>query len=308
MKIQYSKYRKIYYLIAVVLIAASIFCLVKFGLKPSIEFAGGSIIEIEYKADRPSDQDIEANLAEFNLGSFSMQPSGDKGIILKTKEIDETLHSQILTKLREGGVEIDEKIFEAIGPSIGNELRQKTMVVIALALVAMIIYIALAFGKVQRPLHSWQYGIASVIALFHDILIPLGVFALLGYYYGTEISTPVIAALLTVLGYSINNTVVVFDRIRENLFKRSESFEEVVDRSLAETLTRQLNSSLTVLFSCGAIFFFGGETLREFSLALIIGVGSGLFSSFFLAGPILVTWLNLSQKRAKVGIKNRAKN
>jgi preprotein translocase subunit SecF len=308
MKIRYSKYRKIYYLIAVVLGGVSIFCLVKFGLKPSIDFAGGSIIEIEYKADRPSNQDIEAKLAEFNLGDFSIQPSGDKGIILKTKEIDESLHSKILTKLRDGGVEADEKIFQAIGPSIGNELRQKTMIVILLALLVMIIYIAIAFSKVQRPLHSWQYGIASVIALFHDVLIPLGAFSLLGHYYGTEISIPVIAALLTVLGYSINNTVVVFDRIRENLFKRSESFEEVVDRSLAETLTRQVNSSLTVLFSCGAIFFFGGETLKDFSLILIIGVTAGLFSSFFLAGPILVTWLNLSQRKNKVETKNRAKN
>ena len=294
--IPFTKHRKIYFIFSGILILASLISLAVFGLKPGIDFTGGSILEIEYKEARPSNQEILEKLTDFDLGTIYVQPIGERGVVLRTKEINRDVYQQILEKLKEGGVEIEERRFESIGPTIGSELKRKTNIVIVLALLSMIVYIALAFRKIQRPLRSWQYGVASVIALFHDILIPLGVFSILGKFYGIEISIPVITALLAVLGYSINNTVVVFDRIRENLLRRGEVFEEIVDRSLNQTLTRQINTSLTTLFVSAAIFFFGGETLKYFALILILGITAGTYSSIFLAGSILTTWNKLRRR------------
>lgn len=295
--ISFSRYRKIYFIFSGILISISLVCLVVFGLRPGIDFTGGSIMEIDYKNNRPSNPEILNKLKGLDLGNVSIQPLGRKGIILKTKHINEETHQQILERLGAKRDEIEERRFDSIGPVIGRELKRKTKIVILLALLSMIVYIALAFRRIQRPLRSWQYGIASVIALFHDILIPLGIFSLLGKFYGLEISIPVITALLAVLGYSINNTVVVFDRIRENLLRRGEVFEEIVDRSLNQTLARQINTSLTTLFVSFAIFLFGGQTLRYFSLALILGISAGTYSSIFLAGPILVSWFRWRHRK-----------
>ncbi len=295
-----TKYRKIYFLISIALIIACIVFLFVYGLRPGIDFTGGSIMELEYE-QRPSNEKIREQLSQFDLGQVHIQPTGDKGVIIRMKDISEELHQEILLtlsqeqKLEGEDLEIithavEEKRFESIGPVIGKELREKTNIVVAAVLLSMIIYIAIAFRKVKRPLKSWQYGIASVIALFHDILIPVGVFTILGKLYNVEITIPVITALLAVLGYSINNTVVVFDRIRENLLKRGEDFEETVNISIRQTLSRQINTSLTTLFVASAIFFFGGDTLQYFSLALILGIIAGTYSSIFLAGNILVAW------------------
>jgi preprotein translocase subunit SecF len=308
--IRFTKYRKIYFGLTMVLIIASVVALIVFGLKPSIDFTGGTIMELEYEEERPSNEEILSILEEFDLGTLYIQPTGEKGVILRMRHIEEEVHQEILGKLRgkeqieaEGGliletikVFIDETRFESVGPVIGQELKSKTNIVVGVALLSMIIYIALAFRRVQRPLRSWQYGIASVIALFHDILIPLGIFALLGKYYGVEISIPIITALLAVLGYSINNTVVVFDRIRENLLKRGEAFDQTIDISLTQTLSRQINTSLTTLFVALAVFFFGGATLQYFALALVLGILAGTYSSIFLAGPILVSWYSWRHK------------
>jgi len=283
-----TKHRKIYFLISIGLIITSIVFLFVYGLKPGIDFTGGSIMELEYEVQRPSNEEIRNQLNQFDLGQVHIQPTGDRGVIIRMKDIPEDLHQEILSALSQGLGE--EKRFESIGPVIGKELREKTNIVVVAVLLSMIIYIAIAFRKVKRPLKSWQYGIASVIALFHDILIPVGVFIILGKLYNVEITIPVVTALLAVLGYSINNTVVVFDRIRENLSRRGEDFEETVNISIKQTLSRQINTSLTTLFVASAIFFFGGATLQYFSLALILGIIAGTYSSIFLAGNILVAW------------------
>jgi preprotein translocase subunit SecF len=288
MPVNFLKYSKIYFIFSGILIIAAIVCLFIFGLKPGIDFTGGSILEVEYKEARPSNQQIKEVLAELDLGEIYIQPTGEKGVILRMKDIGEDAHQKVLEKLK--GAE--ELRFESIGPVIGRELKDKTKIVVILSLLAIVSYIALVFRKVSRPIASWQYGLSSLLALFHDILIPLGIFSLLGKFYGIQITIPVVVALLTVLGYSINNTVVVFDRIRENLLKRvGEKYEETVNISLSQTLTRSLNTSLTTLFVLVAIFFFGGETLKYFALALIIGIVAGTYSSLFLASPVLVKWL-----------------
>ena len=283
------RYRIIYLFFSVLLILASIVILFSFGIKPGIDFTGGSILEIEYISERPENAVILQKLEDLELGNILIQPAGERGVILRTRDIDEETHQEILFLLREEA-EIEERRFESIGPVIGRELRDKTYIVMILALISMIIYIAIAFNKVKRPVNSWVYGFVSVIALFHDIIIPFAIFSLLGYLYGIEISIPVITAFLAVLGYSINNTVVVFDRVRENLIKKKNSFEEIIEMSIRQTLTRQINTSLTTLFVAFSIFFFGGETLKYFSLVLILGIIAGTYSSIFLAPSILVTW------------------
>jgi len=294
-EIPFLKYRKIYFIFSGILILAFLICLILFGFKLGIDFTGGSILEIEYKTERPSNPEIREALSNLDLGEISIQPTEEKGVILKMKDISEDVHQQIIQKLM-GNSELEEKRFESIGPVIGRELKEKTKVVIALALLSIVFYIALAFKKVSRPVSSWQYALSSLVCLSHDILIPLGVLSLLGKFYNVQITIPVICALLTVVGYAINNVVVVYDRIRENLLTAPHhgffgGFERVADISINQTLTRQINTSLTTLFPLLAIFFLGGETLKYFALTLILGITAGTYSSIFLASPILVSWL-----------------
>lgn len=290
MEINFIKYRKIYFTISSILILGSIISLIVFGLKLGIDFVGGSILEIEYRDSRPSNQEIRDKLSDLGLAEIHIQPTGERGAIVRMKEISEDTHQQILGSLRENK-ELEEIRFESIGPAIGREVKQKTKAVLVLALVSILLYITFAFRRVSQPIKSWQYGIATLIALFHDVLIPIGIFAILGKFYMIEISLPIVTALLTVFGYSVNDTVVVFDRIRENLLKKNLAFEQTVNESLNQTLSRSINTSLTTLFVLLAIFFFGGETLRYFSLALILGIALGTYSSIFLASPLLVSWL-----------------
>jgi preprotein translocase subunit SecF len=293
MKIDFLKFRKIYYVFSGILIAASIVSIFTFGLKYGIDFTGGSILEIDFKDNRPSNQDIESALAKFNLGEVVVQPTGDKGVIIKIKAITEETHQEILKQFTNA----QEKQFEFIGPSVGQELRQTTIKALFLALLAIAIYIAFAFRRISRPVPSWQYGLATIISLVQNILIPLGVFAYLGKFYNVEITIPIVAALLTILAFSVHDNIVIFDRIRENLLKRgSQSFEDTVNFSLNQTLGRSINTVLTVLFVLFAILLLGGETLKYFSIALIIGITFGAYSSIFVASPLLVTWLKKPKK------------
>jgi preprotein translocase subunit SecF len=294
MEINFLKYKKIYFAISGILILISVVALGLFGLKLGIDFTGGSILEVEYKEDRLANQEIEGRLSDLELGEIQVQPTGEKGVIIRMKDISEETHQEILTKM--GGENVLEEIrFETIGPVIGQEVKEKTKIVIILAILSILVYVTFAFRKVSQPVRSWQYGIATIIALAHDVFIPIGIFAILGKFYSVEISIPIITALLTVFGYSVNDTVVVFDRIRENLMKKSISFEEAVNQSLNQNLSRSVSTSLTTLFVLLAIFFFGGYTLTFFSLALILGVVLGTYSSICLAAPILVVWLKKSR-------------
>ncbi len=251
-------------------------------------------MEISYEDARPSVQAVRDALSDF--GEVQVQPTDGNGLIIRMGDVSEDTHQEILNILSEG-YQAEELRFESIGPVIGQELKNKTVLLIFLALISIVLYVAFAFRKVQRPVRSWQYGIASLIALFHDVLIPVGVFSAMGYYMGVQFTIPVVTALLTVLGYSINNTVVVFDRIREALIRREGvTFEETVNKALNSSLTRCINTSLTTLLVLFAIYFFGGETLKYFSLALIIGIAAGTYSSLFLASPILAAWLKWRKK------------
>ncbi len=197
------------------------------------------------------------------------------------------------------GADVTELQFDAVGASIGQELKSKSFNAIAIVFVMIILYISWAFSKVSKPVASWKYGVAAIIALIHDILFILGVFSVLGHFYGIEINTPFIAAVLTVLGYSVSDTIIVFDRIRENLPKSQEDFENTVNRSVNQTITRSINTSISSTLALIAILFFGGDTIKDFALALIVGIFVGTYSSIFIASPVLVVWDNLTRIRKK---------
>ena len=310
--------RKIWFGSSAIMVIASVIGFLWLGLNLGIDFTGGSLLELEFFITRPTSQQINEALTPLGIDNVMAQPSGESGIILRFKEIDEKTHQQILETLNqkfqpvnvnqeagesEAGLEakiLEEKRFDSIGPTIGQELKRKTVWAIAVVLAAIICYIAWAFRKVSKPIASWKYGLIAVIALFHDIIITIGVFAVLGKLYGLEVNAPFVAALLTILGYSVNDTIVVFDRTRENLIRHlGEDFEKIVQQSVNEVITRSINTSFTTLFVLFAILLLGGQTIHSFILALIVGIAVGTYSSIFLASPLLVTWEKFRMKRGK---------
>lgn len=296
-----TKYRKLYYILSALMVGASVFALALWGLKLGIDFTGGSLMDIEYAIERPANDILKEDFKSAGIEDVVIQPSGDRGAILRFKDVDEQTHQNILTKLSKENNTVSEKSFASIGPTIGNEMKSKSIWAISLVLIMIVSYIALAFRKVSYPLVSWKYGVATLIALFHDVIIPLGVFAYLGKFYNTEIDVAFIAAILTVLGYSVHDTIIVFDRVRENLIKFSKmEFEEIVNKSLNQTFIRSLNTSLTVILVLLAIYFRGGETIHNFALVLLIGIGVGTYSSIFIASPVLLSWYKYSMKRKSV--------
>jgi len=287
------KYRKIYFIFSAILVLASIVSLFLWRLNLGLEFTGGSLMEIEFKnIERPENQAVQDKIKDLDLGNIVVQPKGENSLVLRFKHIDEQSHQQILNILREDLVlEVSEKRFESIGPIIGQELKNKAIWAIIIVVAAIILYVAWAFRKTSKQISSWKYGITAVIALLHDIIITLGIFSVLGHFFGIEIGIAFIAGLLTILGYSVNDTIVVFDRVRENLLSfQEQDFEKTVDLSVKQTIRRSINTSITTLLVLFAIFLFGGETIKYFILCLIIGVAFGTYSSIFLASPLLVSW------------------
>ncbi|MFH0923482.1 MAG: protein translocase subunit SecF [Candidatus Falkowbacteria bacterium] len=289
--------RKIYYTFSILLIGAGIFSVIFWGLHFGIDFRGGSLIEIEFLQSRPEVKIVKDNLASLNLGDIAVQPAGDKGFLLRMKDLDENSHQQVLQSLNSLGP-TEEKKFDSIGPVVGEELKGRAYLAIGTVLFLIVIYIAFAFRKVSRPVASWKYGLAAIIALFHDIFIPTGIFSILGHYLGVEIDLLFVTGLLTILGFSVHDTIVVFDRLRENLRKGvGDNFESTVNISINQTITRSINTSLTVFLTLLAIFIFGGESVKYFALLLMIGVFFGTYSSIFVASSLLVTWEVWRQKR-----------
>ena len=325
------KQRKIPFTISAVLFATSVLLLLTLGLKPGIDFTGGSLVEVTFTAERPAIQEVEEALAPLELGEIKVQPAGEENMILRMRFISEEEHQSVLGSLRdtfevpgasedsleEGSVVVEteagdvsvisaidnnvprviEERVETIGPSISSHLRERAWQIGLAVVITIIVYIAYAFRKVSKPVKSWKFGITAIIALIHDVTIVMGVFSLLGHFYGVEINIPFVVALLTILGYSVNDTIVVFDRIRENLIRLGYSrFEEVVNKGVNETLVRSFNTSVTTLLVLFALFFFGGETIKFFALALIIGAAIGTYSSIFLASPLLVVWEKIGKR------------
>lgn len=289
------KHKKIFVLISVALVVISIASIGYFGLKLGIDFKGGSLSEIEFKNARPEQSVIEKDLAPLALGESIIQPTGETGYSIKTRAVTETERAAILKSL---GADASEKSFTSIGPSVGAELVRKSILSFILVSLGIIFFIAFSFRKVSKPVSSWQYGLIAIVTLIHDILIPVGAFAILSHFYGTEVDTLFVVAVLTVLGLSVSDTIVVFDRIRENIrVGHFKTFEETVGNSLEQVYTRSIATSSTVIIVLLALVFFGPTSTKVFAMMLTAGMFFGTYSSIFLASPLLVMVKNWQKKK-----------
>lgn len=288
-------YRRLWYTISGILFTASVVGLLVFGVRLGIDFTGGTMMEVSFANTAPSTEQLVVALEPFNLGSIGVQPLGERARILRFRPVEEALREEIFQSIvskfdpgKKGSVILSRA--ESIGPTLGRELKRKTIEAIILAILAIALYITWAFRKVSQPVRSWKYGVCTILALFHDVTIPVGLFAYLGRFSGTELDGSIVAALLTILGFSVHDTIVVFDRIRENLHLYKEEFASVVNRSVNQTIARSINTSLTTLLALVAVYLFGGTSTQTFALAMIVGIIVGTYSSIFIASPLLVTW------------------
>ena len=293
--------RLVWVIISAVLVLSSVVALSLWGLKPGLDFTGGSLLELKFANGQPTVQEVNQALGDLDLGGVVVQPTGSDTVVLRFQDTSQEKHKEVVEALKslpqaEGGV--NEIRFESIGSSVGAELRSKAFWLVFFSLLIIILYISFAFSKVSKPVASWKYGLIAIIALAHDVLITCGIFAVLGNFMGVEVNTTFIVALLTVLGYSINDTIIVFDRIRENLPKSRAGFMETVNDSLNQTFVRSINTTVTVLLALSAVLVFGGASIRDFVLALTIGIFCGAYSSLFLAAPLLV-YVEKWQRRRK---------
>jgi len=308
------KNKRIFFWISGILVAAAVGAVVFFGLNLSIDFTGGSITEIQYEGESPSIEQVESQVQQMGFASVSVRPTGEGGYIIRTPFLESQQHQDLLDTLTfpnatstptnatrtkasaatgTGAYQLTEQRFSSIGPAVGSELRTKALWGLGLVIAGIILFIAFAFRKVSEPVSSWKYGLVAIAALIHDIALPVGVFAVLSATMGAQVDVLFVMALLAILGYSVNDTIVVFDRTRENLkenkdLNRKEPFAKTVGRSLEQTYTRSVNTSLTTGLVLLALYFFGAASTQLFALVLLVGVLAGTYSSIFLASPLLV--------------------
>lgn len=282
------------YAFSIILTIASVVSVCIWGLKFGIDFTGGTLMEVQFPQNVPTSQDLSDILKDLDLASLTIQPAGNNSTLIRYASESDEVNQSVFNKISAKYENAKELRVDFINSSVSSELKKDSFWALFWAIIGIMVYIAWAFRKVSRPIESWKYGLGAVIALFHDVLITIGAFSVLGHFYGIEVGIPFIAALLTILGFSVHDTIVVYDRTRENLLRSSskEIFPEIVNRSLNETLVRSINTSLTVLITLLAIYIFGGDSIKDFSLALFIGVAFGTYSSIFVASAILVTSYN----------------
>ena len=296
------QYRKIWFILSAILIALSAYAVFAYGFDLSIDFKGGTITEVRYDGERPDKELLEIDLKTLGIGGFSLRPSESDRYIIRTKELseDERQGLQALLSRNQSTFTIERQ--NTIGPTAGAELKSKAIKAIAVVVVMIVLFITFAFRRVSKPVSSWKYGLATIVALAHDVIIPTGVFVLLGHFMGVEIDLLFITGLLAILGYSVHDTIVVFDRVRENLRVNaeqnlSEDFEIIVGKSVAQTFGRSINTSLTIFITLLALYLVGSPATKDFAFLLIIGIIIGTYSSIFVASPLLVTFYKLQKNR-----------
>lgn len=291
--------RKFFFLLSALLIAGSVLAIWIYGFNLGIDFKGGSILEVSYESARPSLETTRGELDKLGLGNYLLTPSGDNKFILKARDLSPTEKVVVMSAFQKDPNNIaKEEKFNSLGPVVGSQLKNKALIAIAIVILCIVLFITFAFRKVSRPVASWKYGFATIVALAHDVVIPTGVFVAWSHFNGGEIDLLFVTALLAILGYSVHDTIVVFDRVRENLRNGNgkEPFVETVGKSVTQTFGRSINTSLTIFISLAALYFLGGETTKDFAFVLLVGVIAGTYSSIFVASPLLVT-LEKFQKR-----------
>jgi preprotein translocase subunit SecF len=290
--------------LSAILIVLSLAAISFWGLNLGMDFKGGSLLEIQYNSARPEVAGIEASLKPLALGDVSIRTAGDNGLILRFRSVTDAEHQSISKVLGADGISVVETRFSSIGSVLGAEAGRKSILAIGLVIIAIVLFITFAFRKVSEPVSSWKYGLIAILALAHDVIIPTGAFAILGHFAGYEVDVLFVTAILVVLGFSIHDTIVVFDRVRENLkvaksLNRRVGFSTLVGESISQTFVRSINTSLTTIIALTVLYILGGEVTRHFALTLIIGITAGTYSSIFLASPLLVTIERWQQRNRK---------
>ena len=288
-----------YFAISLVVIIPGIISLILFGLNSSIEFTGGSRITLSFK-NQLSSQNVTIVRNVFLQNKIkvdSVEKSGNL-LYIRSQEVNQKQDILITDQIKNKLGTFKQEDYETVGPTIGSETLVNALYALVAASILIVIYITWSFRKVPKPTSSFRFGVSAIVALIHDVLVLLGLFSIFGHFLGVEVDSLFVTAVLTVIGFSVHDTIVVFDRIRENL-KRvgGENFTEVVNDSILQTLDRSLNTSLTVVLVLTALLLFGGDSIRWFVVALLIGVISGTYSSIFNAAPLLVVWQEFLQKR-----------
>jgi preprotein translocase subunit SecF len=290
-------YYKFWMSVSILLFVAGLVSLGIYGLNLGIDFKGGTLTQVKFE-NRPPIPEISNLLHESDFNDAQVQPAGDLSAIIRTGPHEKEEHDRLLKTLNDKFGSVTEEQFTSIGPLIGKELRSDAIIQLILVSLGIILYIAYAFRKVTKPVSSWRFGLTAIVALIHDLVIVLGAFSLLGHFKEVEIDGLFVTAMLTVLGFSVHDTIVVFDRIRENLRTRAgQSLAEIINMSINQTLVRSINTSLTVVLVLTSLLLFGGESIRYFVLALLIGIVAGTYSSIFIASPILHIWHQWDLKR-----------
>ncbi len=288
----------IYFNFSGLIIIPGLVSLFLYGLNLGIDFTGGTLLEVRIEAATPPPKENVLKIIENEKVTVaSIVESGPRTYLIRMKPIEQTKNEEIKKALGSFG-QVEQLRLETVGPVVGAELTAKAIWAVIIASIGIIIYITWAFRHVPKPASSFRFGVSAVVALLHDVLVVVGIFSILGHFYGVEIDSLFVTALLTVIGFSVHDTIVVFDRIRENLRKNiGGNFAQIANESILQTLTRSLSTSLTVVFVLSALLLFGGATIRWFVAALLIGIVSGTYSSIFNATPFLVVWQERTTKK-----------
>jgi len=291
--------KKWWFIISGIIIIPGIISLSLWGLPLGLDFKGGTLLELSFdQKNSVTTTEVKNALKDINLGDIVVQSTGEKQVLIRTSPLDKESQQKLKAKLNETIGESREIRLETVGPTVSKNLTSKAILAVIIASIAIILYIAYAFRKVPRPANSWRFGICAVFALAHDILAVIGIYSIFGHFFGYEVDALFITALLTVMGFSVHDTIVVFDRVRENLQKfSSKNFETIVNESIIQTIARSLNTSLTVIIVLAALSLLGGASIRHFVVTLLVGVTIGTYSSIFNASPLLVVWQNFSNKK-----------
>lgn len=297
--LNFTRFKWLYFFISALVILPGVYSLVRFGVKLSVDFTGGTLFEFQFDGEQPlvSSEQLKEVFQKEDIEVVSLQTAGERKFLVRTKPLDEEQRWKIKVSLQEGFPEVVILQEETVGPTLGKELLQKTIVAIFLAASFIVFYAAWRFK-------SLKYGVCAILAMFHDTIILLGSFSLLGYFFNVEIDTLFVTAVLTTLSLSVHDTVVIYDRIREIIREKPKfSLSSSVNLALSETLVRSLNNSLTIIFVLVALLLLGGETIKWFVAALLIGTITGTYSSTFIAAPLLVVWESIRDRFKQ--IKNR---
>lgn len=280
-----------FFLISIVIIVPGAIALALWGLPLAIDFTGGSLLEVRFEGPRPAPGEVVELYDDLGISDALAQSVGDSDLAVRSQGIDETQQAQLVDEMEQRfGSQVTVLRFETVGPSIGAEVAQRAAGAVGLATVGILAYITLAFRGVD---HAFRYGVAAILAMLHDVAVVLGIEAILGHFLGWEVDALFLTALLTVIGFSVHDSIVVFDRIRENesVYRRLD-YETLVNHSIVQTLDRSINTQLTVALTLLALLLLGGVTTQHFVAILLIGVFSGTYSSIFNAAPLLVVWEN----------------